>query len=73
MLGDWQLRFALESLENRRTGCAFSLALNTETFRIKHADDLQEIETITLKGRYPLSIGLARLPQSSGEECGSGS
>ena len=38
------------------------------SFRIKMADDLQEIETITLKGRYPLSIGLAKLPQSSGEK-----
>lgn len=35
---------------------------------IKLADDLQEIETITLKDRYPLSIGLAKLPQSSGEK-----
>lgn len=33
------------------------------------ADDLQEIEAITLKGRYPLSVGLAKLPQSSGEKC----
>jgi hypothetical protein len=43
-----------------------------ELFPIKPVDDLQEIETIALKGRYPLSIGLAKLPQSSGEECGSG-
>jgi hypothetical protein len=40
---------------------------------IKPADELQEIETITLKGRYPLSIGLAKLPQSSGEKYGSDS
>lgn len=42
--------------------------LTLNSFRIKIADDLQEIETITLKGRYPLSIGLAKLPQSSGEK-----
>lgn len=41
------------------------LILNS--FRIKLADGLQETETITLKNRYPLSIGLAKLPQSSGE------
>jgi hypothetical protein len=44
------------------------LTLNSS--RIKSADDLQEIEAITLKGRYPLSIGLAKLPQSSGKACG---
>ena len=47
------------------------LTLNSS--QIKPADDLQEVETITLKGRYPLSIGLAKLPQSSGEERGSDS
>lgn len=44
------------------TGSSDSLL---KVWKFVDQDDLQEIEAITLKGRYPLSIGLAKLPQSS--------
>jgi hypothetical protein len=34
-------------------------------------DDLQEVETIGMKGRYPLSLALAKLPQADGGNSGS--
>jgi hypothetical protein len=33
---------------------------------MKSVDDLQEVETLVLNGRYPLSLGLAKLPQCDG-------
>ncbi|KAH9007103.1 WD40 repeat-like protein [Lactarius hatsudake] len=47
---------------NTEAGC---LVTGSSDSLLKRADDLQETGTITLKGRYPLSIGLAKLPQSS--------
>ncbi|KAH8999389.1 WD40 repeat-like protein, partial [Lactarius akahatsu] len=44
------------------TGSSDSLL---KVWKFGEQDDLQETGTITLKGRYPLSIGLAKLPQSS--------
>ncbi|KAI0303122.1 WD40-repeat-containing domain protein [Russula brevipes] len=43
------------------TGSSDSLL---KVWKLGEQDSLQEVETITLKGRYPLSLGLARLPQS---------
>lgn len=40
------------------------------TSRIRPVDDLQEVETISMKGRYPLSLALAKLPQADGGNSG---
>lgn len=40
------------------------------TSRIRPVDDLQEVETISMKGRYPLSLALAKLPQADGADSG---
>ncbi|KAH9179985.1 WD40 repeat-like protein [Lactarius sanguifluus] len=52
---------------NTEAGCLVTGSSDSllKVWKIGEHDDLQEIETITLKGRYPLSIGLAKLPQSS--------
>jgi hypothetical protein len=66
---DWKFRLAPEGLETRRTGCA-PLYPTLNTSRIRPVDNLQEVETISMKGRYPLSLALARLPQSDGGNSG---
>jgi hypothetical protein len=66
---DWQLGLAPEGLERRRTGCAPLYPIfNLSRMR---PGDLQEIETISMKGRYPLSLALAKLPQADGGNSGS--
>jgi hypothetical protein len=40
------------------------------TSRIRPVDELQEAETISMKGRYPLSLALAKLPQADGGNTG---
>ena len=66
---DRKFRFAPEGLETRRTGCAPPYpTLNIS--RTRPVDDLQEVETISMKGRYPLSLALAKLPQADGENSG---
>jgi hypothetical protein len=66
---DREFRFAPEGLEIRRTGCA-PLDPTLNTSRIRPVDDLQEVETISMKGRYPLSLALANLPQADGKNSG---
>lgn len=41
-----------------------------DTSRMRPVDDLQEVETISMKGRYPLSLALAKLPQADGGNSG---
>jgi hypothetical protein len=66
---DRKFRLALEGLETWRTGCAqLHPVLNTS--RIRPVDGLQEVETIGMKGRYPLSLALAKLPQADGGNSG---
>ncbi|KAF8505493.1 WD40 repeat-like protein [Russula emetica] len=43
------------------TGSSDSLL---KAWKVGEQDDLQEVETISMKGRYPLSLALAKLPQS---------
>lgn len=52
---------------NTEAGCLVTGSSDSllKVWRFGEQDTLQEVETITLKGRYPLSIGLAKLPQSS--------
>lgn len=35
-------------------------------FDLGSTDGLEELQTITLKGKYPLALALANLPQSQG-------
>ncbi|KAN0124534.1 WD40-repeat-containing domain protein [Russula decolorans] len=35
-----------------------------KAWKLGEQDDLQEVETINMKGRYPLSLALAKLPQA---------
>ena len=46
----------------------FYPTLNTS--RIRPVDDLQEVEAIGMKGRYPLCLALAKLPQADGRNSG---
>ena len=46
----------------------FYPTLNTS--RIRLVDDLQEVEAIGMKGRYPLCLALAKLPQADGGNSG---
>jgi hypothetical protein len=66
---DRKFRLAPEGLETRRTGCA-PLYPSLNSPRIRPVDDLQEAETIDMKGRYPLSLALAKLPQVDGGNSG---
>jgi hypothetical protein len=66
---DRKFRLAPEGLETRRTGCA-PLCPTLNTSRIRPVDDLQEVETISMKGRYPLCLALAKLPQADGGNSG---
>jgi hypothetical protein len=38
---------------------------------MRHVGDLQEVETISMRGRYPLSLALAKLPHADGGNSGS--
>ncbi|KAH9978071.1 WD40-repeat-containing domain protein [Lactifluus volemus] len=51
---------------DEEAGCIVSGGSDSKlkVWKIAEQDDLQEVETIFLKGRYPLSMGLAELPQS---------
>ncbi|KAI0254274.1 WD40 repeat-like protein [Lactifluus subvellereus] len=51
---------------NTEAGCIVTGSSDSQlkVWKIAEQGDLQEVETITLKGRYPLSMGLAKLPQS---------
>ena len=66
---DRKFRLAPEGLETRRTGCA-PLYPTPNTSRMRPVDDLQEVEKISMKGRYPLSLALAKLPQADGGNSG---
>ena len=66
---DRKFRLALEGLDARRTGCA-PLYPTLITSQTRPVGDLQEVETINMKGRYPLSLALAKLPQSDGGNSG---
>ena len=66
---DRKFRLAPEGLETRRTGCAPPYP-TLSTSRIRPVDDLQEVETISMRGRYPLSLALAKLPQADGGNYG---
>ena len=67
---DWQLGLTPEGLERWRTGCALLYpVLDLSTMR--PVGDLQEVETISMKGRYPLALALAKLPQADGGNAGS--
>lgn len=67
---DWQLGLTPEGLERRRTGCAPLYPIFNSS-RMRLVGDLQEVETISMKGRYPLSVALAKLPQADGGNSGS--
>jgi hypothetical protein len=66
---DRKFRLAPEGLETRRTGYA-QLYQTLNTSRIRPVDELQEVETVSMKGRYPLSLALAKLPQADGGKSG---
>ncbi|KAH9963197.1 WD40-repeat-containing domain protein [Russula dissimulans] len=50
---------------NAQTGCIVSGGSDSllKVWKLGEQDDLQEVETVSLKGRYPLSLALAKLPQ----------
>ncbi|KAI0285054.1 WD40-repeat-containing domain protein [Russula aff. rugulosa BPL654] len=45
------------------TGSSDSLL---KVWKLGEQDELQEVETVSMKGRYPLSLALAKLPQAHG-------